>query len=179
MWACSVAQSCLTLCDSMDYTCQVPLSLEFSKNTGVGCHFLLQGIFPTQGLNLHLFRLLHWQADPLPLSHLGRPYFNISVLNIHRKDWCWNWNSNTLATHCEELTPWKRPWCWERVKAGREGNDRGWDGWDGWMASHESKQAPGVGDGQGSLACCSPWGCKESDTTEWLNWAELEIKHWM
>ena len=43
-------------------------------------------IFPTQGLNLHLFRLLHWQADPLPLSHLGSPYFNISVLNIHRKD---------------------------------------------------------------------------------------------
>ena len=39
------------------------------KNTGVGCHFLLQGIFPTQGLNL---RLLHWQADSLPLSHLGK-----------------------------------------------------------------------------------------------------------
>ena len=40
------------------------------KNTGVGCHFLLQGIFPTQGSNLHL---LHWQADSLPLSHLGSP----------------------------------------------------------------------------------------------------------
>ena len=37
-------------------------------------------------------------------------------------------NSNTLATWCEELTHWKRPWCWERVKAG-EGDDRGWDGW--------------------------------------------------
>ena len=35
---------------------------------------------------------------------------------------------NTLSTWCEELTPWKRPWCWERLKAG-EGNDRGWDGW--------------------------------------------------
>ena len=35
----------------------------------------------------------------------------------------------TLATWCEELTPWKRPWCWERMKAGREGDDRGWDGW--------------------------------------------------
>ena len=40
-----------------------------------------------------------------------------------------NWNSNTLATSCEELTPLKKPWCWERLKAGREGENRGWDGW--------------------------------------------------
>ena len=50
-------------------------------------------------------------------------------LNIHWKDWCWSWSSNTLATWCEELTHWKRPWCWERFKTGGEGNDRGWDGW--------------------------------------------------
>ena len=43
------------------------------KNTGVGCHFLLQGIFPTQGSNPCLLCLLHWQADSLPLSHLGNP----------------------------------------------------------------------------------------------------------
>ena len=43
------------------------------------------------------------------------------------KDWCWN--SNTLATWCEELTHLKRPWCWERLKAEGEGDDRGWDGW--------------------------------------------------
>ena len=52
-----------------------------------------------------------------------------SVLNIHWKDWCWSWNSNTLATWCKELTHWKRPWCWERLKARGEGDDRGWDGW--------------------------------------------------
>ena len=52
-----------------------------------------------------------------------------SVLNIYWKDWCWSWNSNTLATWCEELTHLKRPWCWERLKAGGEGDDRGWDGW--------------------------------------------------
>ena len=40
------------------------------KNTGLGCHFLLQGIFPTQGLNPGLLSLLHWQVDSLPLSHL-------------------------------------------------------------------------------------------------------------
>ena len=44
-------------------------------------------------------------------------------------DWCWSWNSNTLATWCEELTHWKRPWCWERLRAGGEGDDTGWDGW--------------------------------------------------
>ena len=42
---------------------------------------------------------------------------------------CWSWNSNTLATWCEELTHWKRPWCWERLRAGGKGGDRGWDGW--------------------------------------------------
>ena len=52
-----------------------------------------------------------------------------SVLTILWKDWCWSWNSNTLATWCEELTHWKRPWCWERLKAGGERDDRGWDGW--------------------------------------------------
>ena len=52
-----------------------------------------------------------------------------SVLNIHWKDWCWSWNSNTLAFWCEELTSWKRPWCWERLKARGEADDRGWDGW--------------------------------------------------
>jgi len=39
------------------------------------------------------------------------------------------WNSNTLATSCEELTHWKRRWCWEGLGAGGEGDDRGWDGW--------------------------------------------------
>ena len=68
----------------------------------------------------------------------------------------------------------KNPDAGKRLKAGGEGDDRGWDGW---MASqtqwHEFEQAPGDGEGQGSLACFSPWGCKESDTTEWLNWTEL------
>ena len=45
------------------------------------------------------------------------------------KNWCWSWNSNTLATSCEELTHWKRPLCWEGLRAGGEGDDKGWDGW--------------------------------------------------
>ena len=63
------------------------------------------------------------------LSHILLRCSRKSVLNIHRKDWCWSWNSNTLATWCEELTHLKRLWCWERLKAGGEGDNRGWDGW--------------------------------------------------
>ena len=48
---------------------------------------------------------------------------------MHWKDWYWSWSSNILATWCEELTLRKRPWCWERLKVGGEGDDRGWDGW--------------------------------------------------
>ena len=52
-----------------------------------------------------------------------------SFLNIHWKDWCWSWNSSTLATWCEKLTHWKRLWCWERLKVGGEWDDREWNGW--------------------------------------------------
>ena len=76
-----------------------------------------------------------------------------------------NWTSNTLATWCEELTNWKRLWCWERLKAG-EADHRGWDGWMAsltpWTWVWASSRCC---DGQGSLEYCSPWGRKESDTT--------------
>ena len=49
--------------------------------------------------------------------------------NIHWKDWCWSWSSNTFSTWCKELTHWKRPWCSETLKAGGKGDNRGWDGW--------------------------------------------------
>ena len=42
------------------------------------------------------------------------------LVGIHWKDWCWSWNSSTLATSCEELTHWKRRWCWEGMGAGGE-----------------------------------------------------------
>ena len=47
----------------------------------------------------------------------------------HHRDWCWSWSSNTLATWREGPTHWKRPWGWERLRAGGEGDRRGWDGW--------------------------------------------------
>ena len=76
----------------------------------------------------------------------------------------------------KELSHWKRPWCWEGLKAGGEGDHRGWNGR---MASltrwHEFEQALGDGDGQGNLACCSPWGHNESDMIEQLNWIEMKL----
>ena len=72
------------------------------------------------------------------------------------------------------LIHWKRTWCWERLKAGGEGDDRGWDGW---IASPTRWTWVWLNSGSwwwtGSLACCSPWGHKGSDMTERLNWTEL------
>ena len=76
------------------------------------------------------------------------------------------------------LTCWKRRWCWERLKAGEQGDNRGWNGW---MASSTQwtgvEQALGAGDWQGSLVfLVCPWGHKELDMTEQLNWTELRIQ---
>ena len=88
--------------------------------------------------------------------------------------------SNTLVTWCKELTHWKRPWCWEGLKAGGEGDHRGW----GWMASpslngHEFEEALGVHDGQGSLVCFSPKGSQRvgHDWVMELNWTKRIWMH--
>ena len=52
-------------------------------------------------------------------------------------------------------------------------------GWHHRLDGHEFEWTPGVGDGQGGLACCDSWGHKESDSTEWLNWTELNWVIWM
>ena len=71
---------------------------------------------------------------------------------------------------------WKDPnagkdWRWE--KKGMTEDEMA--GWHHWLDGHEFGWTLGVGDGQGGLLCCNSWGCKESDTTEWLNWIELNI----
>ena len=116
------------------------------------------------------WEFLGLQGDPTS------PSYRKSVLNIHWKDWCWNWNSSTLAARCEELTHLKRPWCWERLKAGGEGDDRGLDGW---MASrldgHEFGWTSGVGDGQEAWRA-AVHGVAKSRT--WLSdWTERSDQH--
>ena len=60
-----------------------------------------------------------------------------------------------------------------KIKARGEGStEDGLAGWHHWLNGHEFQWTPGVGDGQGGLACCGSRGCKESDTTEWLKWKQ-------
>ena len=90
----------------------------------------------------------------------------------------WSWSSNTLATWCEELTHWKRPWCWERLAQEEKGTtEDDMVGWHHRLDGHGFGWTLGVGDGQGGLACCASWGRKELDTTEQLNWTELIAGH--
>ena len=87
---CLVVQLCLTLCDRMN--CSLGSFVHGDSpgmNTGVGCHALLQGIFPTQGSNPSPLRLLHWHTDSLPLAPPGKP-----VPRIH--------TSNYNELHCEK-----------------------------------------------------------------------------
>ena len=94
-------------------------------------------------------------------------------MNIHWKDWYRSWNSNTLATWCKELTHWKRPWCWERLKAGGEGDDRAWDGWMAsltqWTWVWASSRSWWWTGKPGTLQSMGP---QRVDMTEWLNWTE-------
>ena len=70
----------------------------------------------------------------------------------------------------EELTQWKRPWCWTRLRQEKKGTtEDDLVGWHHQLNGHEFKQTLGDGEGQGSLECCSPRGHKESATTEQLN----------
>ena len=127
--------------------------------------------------SIGLSRQEYWSGVPLKgyiyLISVFRYVFHFvrqSVMNIHWKDWCWSWNCNILATWCEELTPWKRSWYWERLKAGGEGDDRGWGAsptWWTWV--WESSRSWWW---TGGLACCGPWGRKEPDMTGQLNWTE-------
>ena len=74
---------------------------------------------------------------------------------------------------CKELSHWKRPWCWERLKVEEKGmTEDEMVGWHHQLDGHEFEWTPGLGDG--SLACCSPWGRRvRQDWATEPNWTEL------
>ena len=92
------------------------------------------------------------------------------TLNIHWKDWCWSWSSSTLPPDAKiwligkDLDAGKE---WRQEEKGTTENEM--VDWHHQLNGHKFEQSPGNSEGQGSLACCSPWGLKQSDTTEWLN----------
>ena len=95
-----------------------------------------------------------------------------STLNFHWKDWCWSFG--TLATWCEELTHWKRSWCWEKLRAGGEGEVRGWEGW---MASQTQWTWVWVNSGTWWWTrrhpSCGSWHCRVGhDWVTDLSWIE-------
>ena len=116
----------------------------------------------------------HFSQPPIS-NHVIFSHFPLSFLNIHWKDWCWSWSSNTLATDVKN-------WLignasddgkdWRQEKKGKTEDEmvvchHQFDG-------HDFEQAQGFGDGQGSLACSSPWGTRESNKTEWLKYEQSD-----
>ena len=101
-----------------------------------------------------------WKPLGLQEDQISQSY-RTSILNIHWRDWCWNWSANALATWCEEWLIGKdidaeKDWRQEE----KQTTDDEVVGWHYWLNGHEFEQAPGDGEGQGSLACCSEWGCR-------------------
>ena len=137
-----------------------------------------------KGQHLWLFPLTHpyylehaWHTEASKYYCVNASAWTLLKKDVVWKDWCWSWNSNTLTTWCEELTHWKRPWFWERLKAGGEGDDRGWDGWMAsptwwtwiWAASRSWwwTGKPGVLQSMGSQRIRHDW------VTE-LNWKDVK-----
>ena len=91
-------------------------------------------------------------------------------LNIHWKDWCWSWSSNTVATWYKSRVTGKDPNAgddWRQEEKGMTEDEM--VGWNHWFNGWEFEQTLGDREGQESLVCCSPQGHEESDTTERLN----------
>ena len=115
------------------YTDNVSWSILYIKYYMYTWHLLGNIIFLLLDLSLHLLSndlsfLYYVKYINFHLFLYGYPFIPEPLFwNVEAR--CWNWRSNTLATWCEELIHWKRPWCWERLRAGGEGDDRGWDGW--------------------------------------------------
>ena len=112
------------------------------------------------------------QGDPTS------PFWRRSALGFLWKEWCWSWNSSNWPPPAKSWLIAKdsdagRDWGQEE-KGTTEDEMSGWHHWLDWL---ESEWTLGVGDGQGGLACCDPWGRKESDTTGWLNWTEAKKQH--
>ena len=120
------------------------------------------------GVGEDSWECLGLQGDPTS------PFWKKSALGFLWREWCWSWNSNTLAISCKELTHWKRLWRWEGWGQEEKGTTEDeMAGWHHWLDGRESEWTPRVGDGHGGLACCDSWGRRVGhDWATELNWTE-------
>ena len=91
-----------------------------------------------------------------------------------------NWSSSIVVQWCSQMTHWKSPLCWERLRAEGEEDVRGWDAW--WHCpcnEHELGQTSGDDEGEGGLLCCSPWGCRVRHDWETKQWQQQQNIHTM
>ena len=153
----------------------------------------LGSIFKSRNITLSTkVRLV--KAMVFPVVMYGCESWTIKKAEHQRIDafglWCWRrllrvpwtaWRSNQTDAEAEVQILWPpdaKSWLigkdpdagkdWRQEEKGTTEGEM--VGWHQWLDGHEFEQAPRVGDGQGGLVCCSPWGRRESDTTEWLNW---------
>ena len=116
-----------------------------------------------------------WESLGLQGDPISPSWWKL-VLSIHWKDWCCSWNSSLLPP--DE----KNGLIWTDLDAGRDWGqeEKGMTEdemvrWYQWFNGHEFESTLGFDNGHGDLVCCSPWGHKESDITERLNWTEIEF----
>ena len=225
-----VTQPCPTLCHPTEPSRLFCPWNSPGKNTGVGCHSLLQGIFLTQGSNLvlsycrQILYHLSYQWSPLTQNSLlnhsgctsawiafhtnGRPLelqalFLVCLiawlLYADKEEFTQFYFLRKKIQHDIEITlpnssllgqlsfffpcpllfqPLPFFCClrrdWGQEKKGTTEDEMA--GWHHWLDGHEFEWTLEVDDGQGGLACCNSWGCKELDMTEWLNWTERHIE---
>ena len=146
------------------------------SSSHVGCESWTESAQKAEHWRMNAFELWCWKRllrVPWTERRSNQSILKEISSNIHWKYRCCSWNSNTLATWCEELTHWKDPDAGKNWRQEEKGTTEAeMVGWHHPLNGHECEQAPD--DGQGSLVCCSPWGCKELDTLS--GWTEL---NWM
>ena len=98
-----------------------------------------------------------WEPHRLQGDQTSQSYRK-STINIHWKDWCWSWSSNTLATWCNWLTGKDSDAGKDWRQEEKEATEDEMAGWHHWLNGHEFEQTLGEREGQGSLVCCNPWG---------------------
>ena len=130
------------------------------------------GLKKAEHLRIDVFELWCWRRllrVPWTARRSSQSILKEISLSIHWKDWCWSWNFDVKNQLIGKDPDAKQDWRQEY----KEMTENEMVGWHHWLDGHVFEQAPGVGDGQGSPACCSPWG---QDTTEQLNQTDIGLK---